>query len=330
MNSTLFQNKSVLLTGGTGSFGYQFANLVLKKYKPKRLVIFSRDELKQFEMSQYISHPNVRFFIGDVRDEGRLQRAMNVGIDIVMHAAALKQVATAEYNPIECIKTNVLGAENIINVSINSNVKKVIAISTDKAVNPINLYGASKLCSDKLFIAANNLSGKSGTKFSVVRYGNVVASRGSVIPFFKEQRASGTIPITDKRITRFWITVNQGAQFAANCSELMQGGEIFIKKSPSMKIIDLAKAIAPECKQKEIGIRQGEKLHETMLSKSDAINTREFKQFYITKINSSLWNKGNFVNYNREKPKKLLDEFEYSSNTNKEWVNANQIKEFIN
>ena len=228
-------NSSILITGGTGSFGQKFIKLLLTKYKARRIVVYSRDELKQYEMAQKINAPNLRYFIGDVRDEDRLRRALN-GIDIIIHAAALKQVPAAEYNPIECIKTNVLGAENIINASIDTGIKKVLALSTDKAVNPINLYGATKLCSDKLFVAANNLSDNKGPIFSVVRYGNVVGSRGSVIPFFKKLRETGKLPITDPRMTRFWLTLEEGAQFVEKCLVLMRGGEVFIPKIPSMKI----------------------------------------------------------------------------------------------
>ena len=259
--------KIVLVTGGTGSFGKKFTEIVLRQYQPKKLIIFSRDELKQYEMCQQfppLEHPNLRFFIGDVRDKDRLSRAFD-GVDIVVHAAALKQVPAAEYNPIEPIKTNIFGAANIIDVAIDRNVERVIALSTDKAANPINLYGATKLCSDKLFVAANNYSGYHGTRFSVVRYGNVVGSRGSVIPFFMRKRETGVLPVTDARMTRFWITLDQGVDFVLKCLARMHGGEVFVPKIPSMKIIDLAKAIAPECRIELVGIRPGEKLHEVMV-----------------------------------------------------------------
>ncbi len=255
----MLNDKTILITGGTGSFGKKCTEIILKVYKPKKLIIFSRDELKQFEMAQIFSdkqYPCMRYFIGDVRDKERLYRAFN-GVDYVIHAAALKQVPSAEYNPFEAVKTNILGAENVINVAIDKGVKKVIALSTDKAANPINLYGATKLCSDKLFIAGNSYVGKDDTIFSVVRYGNVVGSRGSVIPFFLKQRETGVLPITDPRMTRFWITLEQGVNFVLNCLERMVGGELFVPKIPSMNIMDLVKAIAPECKTKIIGIRPG-------------------------------------------------------------------------
>jgi len=272
----MLNEKSILITGGTGSFGKKCTEMILKSYKPKRLIIFSRDELKQFEMAQVFSedeYPCMRYFIGDVRDKERLYRAFR-DVDYVIHAAALKQVPAAEYNPFEAVKTNILGAENIINVAIDQNVKRVIALSTDKAANPINLYGATKLCSDKLFIAGNSYVGEDNTRFCVVRYGNVVGSRGSVIPFFLQRKETGVLPITDSRMTRFWITLKQGVSFVLDCLERMVGGELFVPKIPSMNIMDLAKAIAPECKTEIVGIRPGEKLHEVMVSKDDARRTR--------------------------------------------------------
>jgi UDP-N-acetylglucosamine 4,6-dehydratase len=324
-----FNESSILITGGTGSFGQKFVKLLLTKYNPKRVVVYSRDELKQYEMAQEINAPNLRYFIGDVRDNNRLHRALN-GIDIVIHAAALKQVPAAEYNPMECIKTNVIGAENIINASIDSGVKKVIALSTDKAVNPMNLYGATKLCSDKLFIAANNLSGSNGPIFSIVRYGNVVGSRGSVIPFFKQIRETGKLPITDPRMTRFWLTLEEGAQFVEKCLPLMRGGEVFIPKIPSMKITDLATAIAPECEQENIGIRPGEKLHEIMVPSDEARNTREYSSFYIIQPAHHNWNEEDANKYGGEVGSPVAEDFAYTSNTNTEWFSADQLREVIN
>ena len=273
-------NASILVTGGTGSFGQAFVRQLFAHHRPARVVVYSRDELKQFEMQQRFTQPELRFFIGDVRDRERLDRALR-GVDIVVHAAALKQVPAAEYNPIECIKTNVIGGENVINACIDQKVKKVVALSTDKAVNPVNLYGATKLCSDKLFVAANHLAGRDGTRFSVVRYGNVIGSRGSVVPFFKERRKDGKLPITDPRMTRFWIRIEEGAQFVDRALGMMRGGEIFVPKIPSMRITELASAVGPECEQYTVGIRPGEKLHELLITRDDARHTLEFKDFYV-------------------------------------------------
>ena len=325
---TDLNGSSILITGGTGSFGQIFTKLILEKYKARRVVIFSRDELKQYEMAQKINAPNLRYFIGDVRDEDRLRRALN-GIDIIVHAAALKQVPAAEYNPIECIKTNVIGAENIINASIDTGVKKVISLSTDKAVNPINLYGATKLCSDKLFVAANHLSYKDGPIFSVVRYGNVVGSRGSVIPFFKKIKKTGKFPITDPRMTRFWLTVDEGASFVDKCIPLMRGGEVFIPKIPSMKITDLATAIGPDCEQEIIGIRPGEKLHEIMVPSDEARNTREYSKFFIIQPSHHDFDDEGENLYNNELGMSVAEDFAYTSDTNSEWYNANQLKQVI-
>lgn len=321
-------NSSILVTGGTGSFGQKFVKLLFDKYSPKRVVVYSRDELKQYEMGLEIKHPKLRYFLGDVRDEDRLRRALS-GIDIVVHAAALKQVPAAEYNPMECIKTNVLGAENIINASLDAGVKKVIALSTDKAVNPMNLYGATKLCSDKLFVAANNLSSAKGPIFSVVRYGNVVGSRGSVIPFFKDVRKTGKLPITDARMTRFWLTLEEGAAFVEKCIGLMRGGEVFIPKIPSMKITDLATAIAPECEQEIIGIRPGEKLHEIMVPSDEARHTREYKNFYIIQPAHHNWGAENACNYDGEDGKPVPEDFAYTSDNNTDWYNAEQLRNVI-
>lgn len=278
----MFDNKSILITGGTGSFGRKFITTLLERFKPARVVVFSRDELKQFEMQQEFSDPCMRFFLGDVRDGDRLKQAMR-GIDLVVHAAALKQVPAAEYNPTECIRTNVNGAENVINAAIECGVEKVIALSTDKAASPINLYGATKLLSDKLFVAANNIVGGHKTRFAVVRYGNVVGSRGSVVPFFRKLIASGadSLPITDVRMTRFWITLQQGVDFVLSNFERMQGGELFVPKIPSVSIVDLATAMAPQLLQRQIGIRPGEKLHELMISADDSLHTYEFDDHYV-------------------------------------------------
>jgi UDP-N-acetylglucosamine 4,6-dehydratase len=323
----MLNDKTILITGGTGSFGKKCTEIILKKYKPKKLIIFSRDELKQFEMSQvfsYQEHPCIRFFIGDVRDKERLYRAFNK-VDYVIHAAALKQVPTAEYNPFEAVKTNILGAENIINVAIDKGVKRVLALSTDKAANPINLYGATKLCSDKLFIAGNAYVGREDTIFSVVRYGNVVGSRGSVIPFFLKQRETGILPITDPRMTRFWITIEQGVNFVLNCLEHMVGGELFVPKIPSMNIMDLATAIAPECKTKIIGIRPGEKLHEVMVPRDDARKTLEFKYHYIIQPDFRYFAR----RFKNKSGKPVPEDFEYNSGTNKQWLTVEELRKMI-
>jgi UDP-N-acetylglucosamine 4,6-dehydratase/5-epimerase len=323
----LFNNKVVLITGGTGSFGKKFSKIVLDEYSPKKLIIFSRDELKQFEMAQmpdFIKHEDMmRYFIGDVRDKERLIRAFH-GVDFVVHAAALKQVPAMEYNPTEAIKTNVNGAMNVIDAAIACKVSKVIALSTDKACNPINLYGATKLCSDKLFVAANSYSGEGGTKFAVVRYGNVVGSRGSVVPFFKKMAAEGVIPITDVKMTRFWITLDHGARFVINNFERMQGGELFVPKIPSMSIMDLAKAVAPKCKTKVIGIRPGEKLHEIMICVDDARNTKELADCYIIQPSFQWWSKGNHA-----EGKDVPEGFSYSSDTNQQWLTIPQLQKMI-
>lgn len=325
----ILSNSVILVTGGTGSFGQTFVRKILTEHNPKKVIVFSRDELKQFEMAQkFPNEPRLRFFIGDVRDETRLKRAFD-GVDVIVHAAALKQVPVAEYNPIECIKTNVHGAENIINIAIDAGVKKVIALSTDKAVNPINLYGATKLCSDKLFIAANNYSMAKKTRFSVVRYGNVIGSRGSVIPFFLEKRKTGTLPITDKRMTRFWITLDQGVEFVVNCLNLMQGGEVFISKIPSMRITDLADAIAPECKIEIVGIRPGEKLHEIMVPQDEARNTLEFKNFFIIRPGTEWRSISYSIPYNGEIGKPVRDDFHYSSDNNPQWISTEDLKKCI-
>lgn len=318
-----WQDKTVLLTGGTGSFGKKFVEIALKKYRPKKLIVFSRDELKQFEMQQQFRDPILRYFLGDVRDRERLQRALN-GVDIVVHAAALKQIPACEYNPIEAVKTNVLGAQNIIEACLDNGVQNVIALSTDKAANPVNLYGATKLVSDKLFVAGNSYSGAGGTRFSAVRYGNVIGSRGSVIPFFKERRSSGELPITDIRMTRFFITLEQGVEFVFSCFDRMQGGEIFVPKIPSMRIVDLAQALAPECKLKVVGIRPGEKIHETMVPRDEAHHTLEFDSYFIVEPTFPWWGQAN-----RTGGKRVPDDFSYSSDNNTWWLTEAELKKLI-
>ncbi len=327
MDGFSLDNKTVLVTGGTGSFGKKLTRIVLEKYKPKKLIIFSRDELKQFDMAGQFpadKYPAIRFFIGDVRDKERLYRAFD-GVDIVVHAAALKQVPAAEYNPIEAIKTNVLGAANIIEAAIDRDVERVIALSTDKAANPINLYGATKLCSDKLFVSANAYSGESHpTRFSVVRYGNVVGSRGSVIPFFKRMKETGVLPITDERMTRFWITLEQGVEFVLKSLARMHGGEIFVPKIPSMNIMDLAKAIAPECEYKFVGIRAGEKLHEVMVPEDDARRTLEYEDHFVIQPEHSFWEENGFK---KNGGKSCPDGFRYSSETNTNWLSVDALRD---
>ncbi len=323
--------KSVLITGGTGSFGQKFVETLFKQNpQVERVVIFSRDELKQFEMSQRFPHhkfPQIRFFLGDVRDKDRVKRALE-GIDIVIHAAALKQVPAAEYNPFEFIKTNVLGAQNIVDACFDMDVKKVIALSTDKAAAPINLYGATKLCSDKLFVAANNMKGKRDIKFSVVRYGNVLGSRGSVIPYFLKKKKEGkTIPITDHRMTRFSITLQEGVAFVMKALDVMQGGEIFVPKIPSIRITDLAEAIAPELPQEIVGIRPGEKIHEEMVTETDGPNTLEFKDYY-TILPLVDPNSCQQVTNNSE-GKCCPSGFKYNSGNNSDWLSVEQIREQV-
>ena len=324
----MLNGKSILITGGTGSFGRKCTEIILKNYKPEKLIIFSRDELKQFEMNQIFKeeeYPCLRYFIGDVRDKDRLYRAF-YGVDYIIHAAALKHVPLSERNPFEAVKTNVLGAENIINAAIDCEVKRVIALSTDKAANPVNLYGATKLCSDKLFVAGNSYSGYHGTRFSVVRYGNVVGSRGSVIPFFKKMKGTGTLPITDPRMTRFWITLEQGVKFVLRCLELMDGGEVFVPKIPSMNIMELAKAIASECKHEIVGIRPGEKLHEVMITEDDARHTLELENYYIVEPEFKWWsNKKHMVSGGVSVP----ENFRYASNTNDKWLTVEELRKVI-
>ena len=309
--------KSILVTGGTGSFGKAFIKTVINRYKPKKTIIYSRDELKQHDMQQdpaFQGHPSLRFFIGDVRDRDRLEMAMRE-VDYVIHAAAMKQVPTAEYNPMECINTNVMGAENVVTATIRMGVTKVVALSTDKAANPINLYGASKLASDKIFVAANNLSGTDGTRFSVVRYGNVIGSRGSVIPFFEKLigEKADSMPITDARMTRFWITLEQGINFVLSSLQMMEGGEIYVPKIPSMKMTDLAEAMAPGVPHRIVGIRPGEKLHEVMITSDDGRNTIEHDDRYCIKPAFNFWDGGGSA---PEGSKPVAEDFVYSSDTN--------------
>lgn len=327
----MFTNKIILITGGTGSFGNEFVEKTLKKYNPKKIIIYSRDELKQFNMMNKFRSDKLRFFLGDIRDKERLLRACR-GIDILIHAAALKQVVAAEYNPDEYIKTNINGAKNIIDVAIECKVNKVLALSTDKASNPINFYGVTKLASDKLMVAANNIS-TSKTLFSVVRYGNVSGSRGSVIPFFKRLIKEKTkfIPITDKNMTRFWITLDQAYDFVCNSVKNMKGGEMFIPKIPSIRILDLANAFDSKIKKKIVGIRPGEKLHETMFNKEECLNVIEFKNYYIVKPSIVFYKQRNyFINSSKEKGKMLKKIFEYNSGTNRHFLNINQINKLIN
>lgn len=321
----MLNNKVILITGGTGSFGHHFVDYILKHYNPKKIIIYSRDEYKQFIMNEKYKKYNdiLRFFIGDVRDEDRLRRAMN-GVDYVIHAAALKQVPACEYNPIEAIKTNVNGAISVINACLDTGVKKVVALSTDKAVNPINLYGGTKLVSDKLFTAANAYSGSNGTIFSVVRYGNVAGSRGSVIPFFRNIIDNGekSLPITDYRMTRFWISLEQGVELVIKALEESMGGETFISKIPSFKITDLAQAMLPGCDMPEVGIREGEKLHEIMVTREDSLYTYEYEKHFIIYPHYDWWDKNKIINGG----KIVGQEFEYSSGNNTEWLGVDALK----
>ncbi len=326
-NKDFFKDKTLLITGGTGSFGKKLTEVVLKRYNPARLIIFSRDEFKQFEMAQVFSdkdYPAIRYFVGDVRDKERLYRAFH-HVDYVVHAAALKQVPAAEYNPFEAVKTNILGAQNVIDAAIDEGVKKTLSLSTDKAANPINLYGATKLCSDKLFISGNSYVGNEECHLSVVRYGNVIGSRGSVIPFFLEQKKTGLLSITDPRMTRFWITLDQAAEFVLNCLEQMVGGELFIPKIPSMNIMDLARAVAPDCKTKTVGMRPGEKLHEVLLTRNETRNALELDTHYIVQPEFDFWRR-RFVN---QGAKKVPHDFEYSSENNPHFMSVEEMRKLI-
>ncbi|MEM7568914.1 MAG: UDP-N-acetylglucosamine 4,6-dehydratase (inverting) [Pseudomonadota bacterium] len=327
--ANIFNNASILITGATGSFGKNFIKTLFERYQPRRVAVFSRDELKQYEMQNdpAFQREELRFFIGDVRDERRLDLALR-GVDYVIHAAALKHVTAAEYNPFECIRTNVLGAENIVHAAIQQGVKKVIALSTDKAASPINLYGASKLASDKIFVAANNLSGAEGTKFAVVRYGNVVGSRGSVVPFFQKLIAEGaeSLPITDERMTRFWITLQQGVDFVMSSMAMMNGGEVFVPKIPSMRVPDLAKALAPDVPTHVIGIRPGEKLHEVMVPVDDARSTIELADRYVIEPVFAWWDR---VSYLAQGARTVPEDFTYSSDKNDDWLSAAALRAML-
>lgn len=324
------KGKNILITGGSGSFGKKFAEIVLRDHAPERLVIYSRDEFKQFQMQSnpVFQDPRIRFFLGDVRDRERLARAF-AGIDVVVHAAAIKQVPAAEYNPFEAVKTNILGAENIINCAIDAGVERVIALSTDKAANPVNLYGATKLCSDKLFIAGNAYVGSRATKFFVVRYGNVVGSRGSVVPFFLRKRREGTLPITDDRMTRFWITLEQGVNFVIDCLGRARGGELFVPKIPSMRITDLARVIAPEAKQEIIGIRPGEKLHEVMVTEDDARNTVQLEDRFVCLPPFSSHSQLRDTDAWLKEGTPCDPGFRYGSDNNTVWLSEQELVEMI-
>jgi UDP-N-acetylglucosamine 4,6-dehydratase/5-epimerase len=319
-----WKDKVVLITGGTGSFGKKFTKILLKEKQPKKVIIFSRDELKQHEMQTMgLDQPNLRYFIGDVRDRERLVRAMH-GVDIVVHAAALKQVPACEYNPMEAIKTNINGSSNVVEAALDSGVKKVLTLSTDKAVNPVNLYGATKLAAEKLTVQSNTYAAGTATRYSCVRYGNVVGSRGSVVPVFLKQRKSGKVTITDERMTRFWLSLEQGVRFVIHCIERMEGGEVFVPKIPSMNVIDLAKAIAPHAEFSIIGIRPGEKLHEVLISEDEARNTVEREHMFVVKPPETLWARS--LQYAGEP---LPDGFRYSSDKNTQWLDLDGIKKFV-
>lgn len=327
----MLDGKDVLVTGGTGSFGQRFVETVLKRYRPRRLIVFSRDELKQSEMQQRLSRLDgsrvLRFFLGDIRDRERLYRALD-HVDVVVHAAALKQVPACEYNPFEAVKTNVLGAAHLVDAAIDRGVQKVIALSTDKAANPVNLYGATKLCSDKLLIAANNYAGADGTRFSIVRYGNVVGSRGSVVPLFRKLASTGgVLPITDPRMTRFWITLDQGVDFVLASLSRMQGGEIFVPKIPSMNIMDLAEAVAPGCRTEIVGIRPGEKLHEVLVSEDDARHTVEHDDYFTVLPSFHEWDAQAYKERNGGAP--CPEGFRYSSDNNDRWLSVEELRSMI-
>jgi UDP-N-acetylglucosamine 4,6-dehydratase len=314
----------VLVTGGTGSFGKKFAEIMLQEYKPQKLIIFSRDELKQHDMrANGFDHPSLRYFIGDVRDPQRLERAF-FGVTVVVHAAALKQVPACEYNPFEAIQTNIMGGRNVIEAAINQGVRRILALSTDKAVNPINLYGATKLCAEKMFVQANSYAGSRSTRFSSARYGNVLGSRGSVIPVFLEQRKRGKITVTDPRMTRFWITLDQGVRFVVRCIEQMHGGEIFVPKIPSMKLVEMAEAIAPGCEIEFVGIRPGEKLHEVLVSEDEARHTLELDDMYVVQPAHPWWRQENWKD-----ARALVDGFRYASDSNPQWLTSDGLHQLI-
>ena len=327
----MFNDKNILITGGTGSFGKKYTKILLEKYKPNKIIIYSRDELKQYEMSQDYNDRCMRYFIGDVRDADRLKKAMK-DVDFVIHAAALKHVPIAEYNPMECIKTNIYGAQNVIDAALENGVSKIIALSTDKAANPVNLYGATKLASDKLFVAANNLVGSQDTQFSVVRYGNVIGSRGSVVPYFQKLLREGTtfLPITDEKMTRFMITLEDGVNFVLKNFERMQGGEIFVPKIPSMRMVDLADAMAPTLERKIIGIRPGEKLHEIMCPADDSHLTFEFDDHFVIAPTITFTQRRDYDhNILGEMGQKVIQGFEYNSGNNKEWLEKDELIKLI-
>jgi UDP-N-acetylglucosamine 4,6-dehydratase len=320
-----WKNQVILVTGGTGSFGKKFIEVMLKEYQPKKIIVFSRDELKQHEMRMSgFNHPSLRYFIGDVRDRERLVRAMH-GVDIVVHAAALKQVPACEYNPMEAVKTNIIGTSNVLEAALDAGVRKVMALSTDKAVNPVNLYGATKLAAEKLTIQSNAYAAGTATRYSCVRYGNVVGSRGSVVPVFLKQRENGKITITDERMTRFWLSLEQGVRFVIHCIEQMEGGEVFVPKIPSMKVIDLARAIAPHAEIEIIGIRPGEKLHEVLISEDEARHTVELEKMFVVQPAEASW----FGYQWQSKGKLLADGFRYSSDNNSEWLDIEGIRKYI-
>ena len=320
-----WKNKIILVTGGTGSFGKKFIEIMLKEYTPAKLIVFSRDEQKQHEMRQRgFDHPNLRYFIGDIRDGERLRRAFE-GVDFVVHAAALKQVPACEYNPMEAVKTNILGSSNVIDAALDANVERVVALSTDKAVNPINLYGATKLAAEKLFVQSNAYAGGRKSRFACVRYGNVVGSRGSVVPVFLRQREGGVITITDERMTRFWISLEQGVRFVIRCLDQMHGGEVFVPKIPSMKVVDLAKVIAPKAKVNVIGIRPGEKLHEVLISEDEARTVVEMEDMFVVQPAEAMWFGRDWEKFGES----IADEFRYASNTNTDWLSVEQIKDIV-
>jgi UDP-N-acetylglucosamine 4,6-dehydratase len=320
-----WNDKVILVTGGTGSFGKKFVEIMLNEYHPTKLIVFSRDELKQHEMRVAgFDHPSLRYFIGDVRDVERLRRAMH-GMHIVVHAAALKQVPACEYNPMEAIKTNILGSSNVVDAALDAGVEKVLALSTDKAVNPVNLYGATKLAAEKLFVQSNAYAGGMATRFSCVRYGNVVGSRGSVVPIFLQQRSNGSLTVTDQRMTRFWLTLEQGVRFVIRRIEQMRGGEVFVPKIPSMNLVDLAKAIAPEARLEFVGIRPGEKLHEVLISEDEARGTVELEDMFVVQPSGALW----FGHSWQEQGQALPDGFVYASNNNPQWLTVEQIREMV-
>lgn len=320
-----WQDQVVLVTGGTGSFGKKFTEIMLKEFHPKKLIIYSRDELKQHEMrAAGFDHPSLRYFIGDVRDRDRLHRALH-GVDIVVHAAALKQVPACEYNPMEAIKTNIMGTSNVVEAALDAGVRKVMALSTDKAVNPVNLYGATKLAAEKLTVQSNAYAAGTATRYSCVRYGNVVGSRGSVVPIFLRQRQNGKVTITDERMTRFWLSLEQGVRFVISCIEQMEGGEVFVPKIPSMRVIDLARAIAPQAEIEIIGIRPGEKLHEVLISEDEARHTVELERMFVVQPAEAFW----FGYSWQERGRRLPDGFRYSSDNNSEWLDVEGIRRLI-